>query len=136
MPTASGQPPRHASSTRPTVPSSPATHGSNSPRKSPARETAPEESPLSESDMGCIRMRPILPAPLWLGGSPSRPLLASGVEEPVRIQPPRSPRSRSTPLRTASHMRGASCHSSITCGRSPRVMRDGSARARSRSSST
>lgn len=56
------------------------------PSNSPDRETVRVESPDSARDMGNMRTRPILPAPLCLG--PSLSLRLRREEEPVRIHPP------------------------------------------------
>ena len=126
----SGHPPRQQSSASARAPLHSTWHGVNLPRNSPASDTSAVESSDSESVMGAMWMRPILPAPLWRASashcfSPS----ASGVDEPVRMNTPRMPRFASTAWRTAFHMPGALCHSSITCGRFPSSMRVGSARA-------
>lgn len=77
--------------------------------------------------MGFIRIRPIRPAPLWCGVC-----CPSGVDDPVRSHRPFSPGSSSTLWRTSSQISGTSCHSSMTWGRSPININDGSARATSR----
>ena len=130
--TASGQPPRQARSTS-FVALVSTWEGANSPRKSPERDTARVESPDSERVIGRILTWPILPAPLWLGCSSG--LFASlgrGVEEPVSIHAPLRPRTRSASCRTTSHIAGTRCHSSMTCGRSPSSIIDGSALATAR----
>ena len=93
---ASGQPPLHASSTSRCVSSSTmAAAGGSS--KSRARETMFSESPDSESVMGDILMRPIRPAPLCRLAASASPCRSGGVDDPVRIQPPRRPRVSSMP---------------------------------------
>ena len=79
---ASGQPPRQAASTSPGVSPS---HRQGSKRCSnkPARLTLPLDSPVSASVMGCMRMRPMRPAPLCAGASAFEP--NAGVAEPVSI---------------------------------------------------
>ena len=111
MSTASGQPPRQAASTSPTVSRS-ATHGVNSPANKPSRLTCPVDSPDSNKLMGLMRTRPIRPAPLCAG--PCSPWRVAGVEDPVSMNAPRVPRARSTSWRTQSQMAGTRCHSSIT----------------------
>ena len=48
------------------------------------RDTSPVESPDSNSDIGLIRMRRTLPAPVWRVAS------SAGWAEPARMKSPRS----------------------------------------------
>ena len=86
---------------------------SKRPSNKPERDTLPWECPDSESVMGSIWSREILPEPVWFVS----PL--AGRDEPVRMKSPLCPGDESTSVRTASHSEGSSCHSSITRGRFP-----------------
>ena len=79
----------------------------------------PDDSPDSHNDIGRIRSRAILPVPVWLISS-----IDGGTLEPVSMYSPK-PEDLSTLKRTTSHSDGASCHSSISKGRSPRNRRLG-----------
>ena len=123
---ASGQPPRQVMSNSFRVSLS-AFDGSNLPSNNPARLTAPVESPLSHRLIGFMRMRPIRPAPVCCGR-----VSFCGVEEPVSSHWPLLPGSSSTLWRISSQIAGAIAHSSMTCGRSPSSISDGSACAMGR----
>ena len=118
-PTRAGQPPQHMASARGASDVSQAL-GSNLPSNSPESDTAPVERPRSHSVMVLMSTRAMRPAPLCVTES------LAGVEEPVRMNSPRSP-AASTARRAASQVEGTSCHSSTTWGRAPCRASEGSA---------
>ena len=94
---------------------------------SDASETSQVLSPVSSSvidDMLILAMRPV---PVWCSFDGS-----TGVAEPVKRNCPGSPFDLSASLITASHSTGASCHSSMSRGLSPRNSNDGCASSASR----
>ena len=89
------------------------------------RDTVPEESPDSNSDIVRMRTVVIRPIPLWNGVAPGvstgSPLTTSGgVDDPHRMNWPLAV-VPSQALRTPSHIAGTVCHSSIRCGLSPSI---------------
>lgn len=82
--------------------------GSNEPSNSPDSDTEPVDRPRSHSVMVLMSTRAMRPAPLWVTAS------LAGVEDPVRMNRPRSPPAASTARRVASQVEGTSCHSSTT----------------------
>ena len=111
-PMRAGQPPQHIASASDASDASQA-DGLNAWSNRPASDTAPDESPRSHSVMVLMSSRAILPAPLWVTES------FAGMDDPVRMNIPRSSPTASTARRAASHTEGTSCHSSTTCGREP-----------------
>ena len=121
-PTRAGQPPQHIASAKGASDVSHA-DGLNTPSNSPDSDTEPVDRPRSHSVMVLISTRAMRPAPLWVTAS------LAGVEEPVRMNRPRSPPAASTARRVASQVEGTSCHSSTTWGRAPCSASIGSASA-------
>ena len=106
-PTRAGQPPQHMASAKGASDVSHA-DGSNALSNSPDSDTEPVDRPRSHSVMVLMSTRAMRPAPLWVTAS------LAGVEDPVRMNRPRSPPAASTARRVASQVEGTSCHSSTT----------------------
>ena len=76
-------------------------------------DTVPSDMPLSNRLRGRMWILAMRPAPLW------DTLALSADEDPVRMYCPRLLPLSSTARRTASHIFGTFCHSSMTWGRAP-----------------
>ena len=117
-PSAPGHPPRQTSSqtsSNSRVLFAPVT---SSPAKTLCIDTSPVDSPLSQRLIGRMVSRAIRPVPVCLGTRSSDSSSTSGgTALPVRINSPLPP--LSTAERTASHISGPSCHSSISRGVAP-----------------
>lgn len=107
-----GQPPRHMARARSSALVEDGAVG-HSLSNSPASDTVPSDMPLSNRLRGRMWILAMRPAPLW------DTLALSADEDPVRMYCPRLLPLSSTARRTASHIFGTFCHSSMTWGRAP-----------------
>ena len=120
-----GHPPRHTASTRSRSPDVGAATRPVPAENRSLRGTAPEDRPVSNSDIGRRRTRVMRPVPVW------RVMSSVGDAEPVRMNRP-GLRPSSPAARTWFQISGANCHSSSNLGSGPARISTGSTCAASR----